>query len=917
MRYFLVYLFQLVIIAGYAQDGHFFLTNHSPADKGIDHVAFDMLQDYNGVLNFATRSGVLTYDGKNWDLINCGGAVYAVEITESGEIFWSGATGFGRLKREKSGRVVSELLSDSTGREVYQALALGNKVYFMNDDAIFIYSDKSFKTIAAREASFTSLFEIFNVPFVQTSLGHSFEINELQLKEPSIHFEGSVLFSSGTSNQYLVGTSENRLLLCTRELEISEVQIQERDYINASELIDGVWVNDDLIALGTLRGGVIFINIHNGSTSEIINYSTGLPDNEVLSLLADKNNNVWVSHDYGFTRIAPFVPFRSYSRYDNLKGNLLCAASIHEDVYVGTSLGLFKLNKRETYDEVIYYEDVAVARNALRQKVAPGNETNPVTSPPVKSQDPTAEGSRKKKSGFLRFLRRKSKVDESVRETAGETPGSNPVVPAIDFKPQLSDHEIIIQRLRRTKKVLRAAQFEYEGVGGIGAKVNNVVIANGKLIAGGIDGLFEVNGLASLNILDKPIRFLYSVNDTTLIVSTYDDRVLTLIVRNEKWETKNELGIDDQISFAFQNDLGDLWLCGVENIYHIKGSDDNIVVSIPPFYNQNFSKTVGFYLKNEPVFINANGFYNYNRESHLITKIDSMSAPVTYFAFSRVLWYNDGHSWNVLGESIPNKTIQMLNLCDDIRFIARDEHPENFWIINRDNGLYKFFSNGTMSDSSPFKLFLKSITQNGAALKGGRRQTVSQENGTLEIVVSQADFIDGPLLEYRFLLNGMDESWSEWSRRNDHISFSYLPLGNYTLRVQSRDMFGKISELDPLVFMVQPPYWKTPWFYAMEFTIFALLVLLSFKLSVRYRLISRVLSLLTIILLIEFIQTIIGISFFTNSSPMIDFLIQVIVALIILPVEGFLRKLMFRSMGSNSKLFDVIAELDRQQKSKK
>jgi hypothetical protein len=99
----------------------------------------------------------------------------------------------------------------------------------------------------------------------------------------------------------------------------------------------------------------------------------------------------------------------------------------------------------------------------------------------------------------------------------------------------------------------------------------------------------------------------------------------------------------------------------------------------------------------------------------------------------------------------------------------------------------------------------------------------------------------------------------------------------------------------------------------MELTIFALLGLLSLKLSTRYRLVSRLLALLTIILLIEFIQTLAGYSFST-SSPVTNFLLQVGVAFVILPVEGYLRKTVFRSVNAESRLLKAIEELNRREK---
>jgi hypothetical protein len=89
-----------------------------------------------------------------------------------------------------------------------------------------------------------------------------------------------------------------------------------------------------------------------------------------------------------------------------------------------------------------------------------------------------------------------------------------------------------------------------------------------------------------------------------------------------------------------------------------------------------------------------------------------------------------------------------------------------------------------------------------------------------------------------------------------------------------------------------PPYWKRPPFYALEFFFFGALVVLSLRLkgaNSRYRYISRFLSALTIIMLIQFIQTIVAANISLKSTPVADFFIQVLIALLVLPVEEFLR----------------------------
>ncbi len=915
MRYFLIFFLLLCFFVCKAQTGHYFLSHFSPGDERVDHMSFDMEQDANGILYFATRSGVLTYDGKNWELIPCNGPVYALELSQSGELYWAGADGFGQIIRDKYGRYISIVLSNPDNRDIYQALALGNKVYFMNDKGIFIFENQSERTINTHNVpgSFTSLFEMFGVAYVATDLGRIFKVDELKLGNPAFEFEEGldITFSCGAKDKFILGTADNRLFLCTKDYSIEEIKLEESDYINASVIVNGVPVSNNLIALGTLRGGVIIVNIERQSIEEIVNYNTGLPDNEIFALLVDKDKNIWASHDYGFTKISPLSPFRSFSHYDNLNGNLLCALSVNNDVYVGTSLGLFKLIKEEVYDEIIYYEDVPIKRTTLPDKA----KTNENVSPTDSEATTTAatEEPEKRKKGFLRFLKR-NKTESEEKVVVKESPAKKNNEASLNFQTQLPKEEYAVQRLRKTQKVLRSSNFAYRKVKGIAAKVTHLAIANNKLLAAGLGGLFEIDNLSANAILEEPVRFLFTSGDTIILASTYRDRVLTLKKNGSRWRTESEeSNPDDQISNIFQGPAGELWLCGMNTIYRLE-NNGNIFSSFE-FTNPNFSRTIGLQWKNEIILVNTNGFFRLDANRNSIVRIDSMPTPRTYFTSNNELWYHDGNNWNTLSQFDKRKNIHLLNLCGDIRYISPDNYSENLWIINANNELYKFLGNDVSYTPGEFPLVLKTLSQSSKPIAFGKRIIINQDNGLVEIELARANFAGA--VEYRYMLKGINEDWSDWSARNDRISFSYLPQGSYTLSVQSRDIFGTIKEAEPIQLLVKPPYWKTPWFYAMEFTVFALLVLLSFKLSVRYRFISRVLSLLTIILLIEFIQTMIGFSFATNSTPIIDFIIQVIVAFIILPVEGYLRNLMFKSMGANSRLFDVIAELDRSEKSRK
>ena len=62
----------------FSQSGNYFLSNFTPATNNVDHVSFGIAQSDKGVLYFATKNGVIEFDGKNLSLIPTSGAVFTV-----------------------------------------------------------------------------------------------------------------------------------------------------------------------------------------------------------------------------------------------------------------------------------------------------------------------------------------------------------------------------------------------------------------------------------------------------------------------------------------------------------------------------------------------------------------------------------------------------------------------------------------------------------------------------------------------------------------------------------------------------------------------------------------------------------------------------------------------------------------------
>lgn len=862
-------------VAALAQQGNYFLSNFSPAEDLADNVCFDIAQDNRGVFYFATQAGILQYDGRSWDVIPTNGAAYAVEVTDNGLLFVAGPKGFGKISSDANGMERFEVLYDKPGAEyLFQITTTKEHVYFLNDKNLFVYAIQTDSTsvIPSTEATgpFLGLTEMFGAMYISTEGRGLFKVsetNQLVKSKLAISDNTQLLFAAKSEKGYLVGTDDNRLFLYSRNMKLSELQLKDAAYANASVIINATWVNSDLVALGTLRGGVMFINPATGATTEIMNYDTGLPDNEVYAIAADKNKNIWVAHTYGFTRIAPYLPFRSFKHYPGLHGNLLCATTHNGNVYVGTSLGLYKLEKEESYDEITYYAQVPVKSKTKSKET------------PVAKQ----EKDEPSKGGFFSFLRRKKSPAEATAT-------------------QQATEKIRYKKEKRTKKILRSRYYSYKKVGGINAKITQLVQWQGKLIAAGLEGVFEISQLTSKPVLEDPVRFLLASDKRkTLFISTYDDKLHQLTLSKNEWSREYLIqNIDDPVNYIFEEGNEAIWFCSYDKVYRLEYAEGaHAAASRMDVVNPSMEKTVGVTLNGQVIVATSGGFYFFDQAGKQLIKSDTLAKPQTYFANNSNLWFRDEHQWYISGNSGDKTNLQYLNLFSDIRYISTEANTGNAWIITGSNELLKFSGSKIMPLETAYPLFLKFISQNDVLSQRKSSIRVEQDNSSLKVSVVKPDYIGADAVEYRYFLEGLHKEWTAWSNKDYEFVFPYLPPGEYVLKVQSKDMFGKLSEMDPVKVEVLPPYWKRWWFYALEFTVFALLVVLSFRLSHRYNLVSRLLSLLSIIILIEFIQTLAGSTISLNSGPVVDFIIQVCVAFIILPVEGFLRTFMLRSIEQN------------------
>ncbi|WP_237390647.1 triple tyrosine motif-containing protein [Fulvivirga sediminis] len=855
----------IVSITCFSQEGNYFLRHYVSKDKGYDNIHFDIVQDQNGIISIANRSGLLRFDGKSWEHIKTPSVVFSLSVSENNNLFIGGASGFGQLIRNQKFNLEYKSLSDKekSATNITKVLSLRDSLFAINDNHLYVYTQGEIKTIISNSSdAFVDLFAYKKKIFVKNIRNELQELKGDHLKEVS-NFPGPTknvrfLSKSRQSPLYLLGTTDQKLMLIWQHKLIPITFDADNEYLEQSDIQEGHFLSDSLVAISTLKGGVIFINPIKKKILQIVNYQSGLPDNQIFAITTDQQMGAWVAHSQGLSRIAPHSPFKNFSDYPGLKGNILSATKHENQLYVGTSTGVYYLDKIKNFDRNVNY---------VKKKIA-------ITPTPI------PEEKKKKHKGFFSFLKKKNNENEEAST--------------------IQKAKTQIQYERRVEKVLRSITYEYKPVSNIKSKAALFGSDGSRLFCGSLDGLFEIKNNKAIKIYDEPIRFFYiSPKHKKLFVSTYDHS-LKVFDYSKKGVSDIRLFEDfrDNVHYIFEDAEGLIWFCSMENIYWIKLQNEEIIETKEyPISNPYYDEIYGI-AHNDTIFVlNQQGIFTLDKKEDRFTLQAKTNNIAEYFhASDKNIWYRVNQQWHKLGEQKEGSDLTILNLFNNIQYISANESDREIWLVTGRNELYLISSNKINEESENYRLFLKDIKAGEEMYGPAPQLKFNQQNSKLIFEFVQPDYSGIMDIQYRYKLDGLNKEWSEWSTSYNKIDFPYLPDGEYTLHVRSKNAFGTINETEPIEFKIIPPYWKRPWFYVFEVVGLAFLLFISInikKLGSKYRVVSQLIAVLALIIIIEFIQTVAE-SEFMLSSPVIDFIIQVIIAIIILPIEGFLRRYIFK-----------------------
>jgi len=320
---------------------------------------WDISQDSSGIIYVANNEGLLSFDGRFWNLHPLPNRTIARSVMAGREhkIFVGGQDelgfhypdGSGRLKYESLLNKIAE--ADRSFGDVWDIVQVNQDVWFRSARRIFKYSGSAIASYpAASEWSFMGSaggklfaqdFEKGLMTFENGAWRSVFSEDPIPVGDliTGVHaLEGG---------QWMVACLKSGLFITNGE-GLKPMMHEDLQAIRLSRIYATSSLPDGRFALATNTDGLYIID-RTGKRIQHFGRKEGLQNNNVLSIQADRNNNLWLGLDNGID----FIAYNSaIKRIDPTEGNATAYTTLIQNgtLYIGTSNGTWMTNLESVTD---------------------------------------------------------------------------------------------------------------------------------------------------------------------------------------------------------------------------------------------------------------------------------------------------------------------------------------------------------------------------------------------------------------------------------------------------------------------------------------------------------------------------------------------------------------------------------------
>ena len=711
---------------------------------------WDIRQDKNGIIYVANNEGLLSFDGKYWNLYPLPNKtiVRSVEISLDNRIYVGGQDELGYFAPGPNGRLQYHSLTqlilpkDKSFGDVWDIISFNKNVFFRSPNKIFKFTNEAIEAYnAPSEWSYLGVCNghLYAHDFRTGLL--SFENNawsplELKSELPENDLITAILHLQKDSS--LITTLKHGLFILSNtgisKLSSASNQLFETERIYAAATVNAEW-----IVLATNNSG-IYITDWKGNIIQRFSKTEKLQNNNVLSIFLDNQSNLWLGLDNGID----FIAYNSAIKQINpvlQDGSGYTAIIFDNHLFAGTTNGLYSVALQQTNDLSFSKGNFSLVNNTKGQTwglaeinnqlllghhegafVIKGNTAQSISSNP----------------GFWNFVPM-SGIFPSSQMVAGSYKG----LTFFDFN---NGQFIQTQQIPAFTESSRFVALDNEDNIWVSHPYHGLYKIKKKS-----DGSFTIYTYTEKKGLPSVLNnHIYKIKNQVVVATVKG--VFLYNKQSDSFEASpyyQKLLGDQSIRYVKEDQSGNVWFIHEKTlgVVDLSGKEP-ATIYLPELNNKMLSGFEFIYPVNESnIFLGGEkGFYHINYEKYKKT--------------------------------LPNLEVRLRT----VRIISK-------------------------TDSLLFGGYFNDVNEKQIQADD---DILSIRHGwkTIRFEYSSTLFGYESNLEYSYRLKGFDENWSAWTKRTEK-EYTNFPSGNYAFEVKARSNLGNESLIAVYSFKVLPPWYQT------------------------------------------------------------------------------------------------------------
>jgi len=804
-------LSKVLLVAGllaplflFSQSGGVYISEFN-LDNKAEKWCWAIGQDSDNNMLIGVANGLIVFDGLNQVRIDLPFTPLAVTYDHQNSKVW--ISGYGKIGiLEKSGLMHYQYtdLGSFPNNEFSSIKFLNDTVYCLSDTLLVRYKESSLEKIdeiSSKDEVIKLDFQlkgkmVFIIDYFLNTIdqGQFKELNSADFPVEDFAYAVSI-----NDSNVILGTPDKNIYQFNGK-SCKLIPLSNTSFFENNVALNAQLINESTIAISSLAGGIALVNLKERKVVTQVSYFNGLPDDEIRTMFLDNQKGIWVSHELGINRIDFNLNIENFNYFPGLKGSPKAVLYFKNQLYVATNDGLFYLTQLLNYNEFEVTENIP-DEVPLEVPATGKQESGAVESPVAKE-----------KQSLFSFLKKK-KSDNQIQPDE-----NNKNMTQSDFS---SDKKKVAYKTEKRvikKRSLKSVGHYFKNVPGINDKCRQLVVYNGTLLIAGNTGLYSFDGTRTKKVINGVyVTDIYYTKRTNRAYICTNDGLYYIEGKNGQFSVDHAVETTGLLvsSIAFESDMN--WVITVENLA-IRGTYSGRGIQIVNEAKLPQAPGQTFFVKriNDSTFVFAgNKKFYFDEKGNL--ELSKTFKQGDYFIYNQtgITWQHSENKWMYYAsgdKEISTRQLEKLKLLYNLRYIHLSE-DSSLWVINEANHIIKINKTDHGEDLA-LNLSIVYVKSNNELFASDKTISLTPRQKNLELQMSVPFYLMQNGVNYRYIIQGFDSDWSEWS--NDPVlKIKYLPPGKYQLKIEAKNILGQHTEIKEIGLRIAKPFTQTFLFFVL------------------------------------------------------------------------------------------------------